>query len=83
MKQGVSQVKLAKTLRVNDMTIVNWEKGKSKSVPNRLEELEAGLHGLERTVEIPVTPTCSFASCPALTPQYPIASEAVIFLSVS
>ena len=30
MDKGISQVELAETLGVNDMTIVNWEKWKTK-----------------------------------------------------
>jgi ribosome-binding protein aMBF1 (putative translation factor) len=40
VEQGLFQVDLAKMLGVNEMTIVNWEKGRTKPIKQYLERLE-------------------------------------------
>ena len=40
LEQPLFQKKLAKIIRVNEMTIVNWKEGKTKPFKPRLEELE-------------------------------------------
>jgi ribosome-binding protein aMBF1 (putative translation factor) len=40
IEQGLFQVDLAKMVGVNEMTIVNWEKGRTKPAKKNLERLE-------------------------------------------
>jgi transcriptional regulator with XRE-family HTH domain len=39
LEQGLLQVDLAKKIGVNEMTIVNWEKGKTKPDKKKFEKL--------------------------------------------
>jgi transcriptional regulator with XRE-family HTH domain len=39
LEQGLLQVDLAKKIGVNEMTIVNWEKGKTRPDDKKLEKL--------------------------------------------
>jgi transcriptional regulator with XRE-family HTH domain len=40
IEQGLFQVDLAKMVGVNEMTIVNWEKGRTKPAKKKLQRLE-------------------------------------------
>jgi ribosome-binding protein aMBF1 (putative translation factor) len=40
LKQGLFQRDLAKKIGVDEMTIVNWEKGETKPIKQYLERLE-------------------------------------------
>ena len=40
LEQRLFQKKLAKIIRVNEMTLVNWKEGKTKPFKPRLEGLE-------------------------------------------
>jgi ribosome-binding protein aMBF1 (putative translation factor) len=43
LEQGLLQVDLAKKINVNEMTIVNWEKGKTKPDKKKFEKLRTML----------------------------------------
>ena len=40
METGVFQKDLAKMISVSEMTIVNWEKGRTKAIKQNFERLE-------------------------------------------
>jgi transcriptional regulator with XRE-family HTH domain len=40
LEQGLLQVDLAKKIGVNEMTIVNWERGKTKPAKRKFEKLK-------------------------------------------
>jgi DNA-binding XRE family transcriptional regulator len=46
LERRLFQVDLAKKVGVSEMTIVNWEKGKTKPIKQYLERLEKVLGGL-------------------------------------
>jgi DNA-binding XRE family transcriptional regulator len=46
LEQGLFQRDLAKIIGVDEMTIVNWEKGRTKPIKQNLERLEKILGNL-------------------------------------
>jgi transcriptional regulator with XRE-family HTH domain len=46
LEQGLIQKELAKLIGVDEMTVVNWEKGRTKPIKQNLEKLEKILGNL-------------------------------------
>jgi transcriptional regulator with XRE-family HTH domain len=46
LEQGLIQKDLAKLIGVDEMTIVNWEKGRTKPIKQNIEKLEKILGNL-------------------------------------
>jgi len=51
MEKGICQADLAKRIGVNEMTIVNWEKGKTKPAQKYLQRLSGFLDGVAAWVK--------------------------------
>jgi transcriptional regulator with XRE-family HTH domain len=51
LERGLYQVDLAKMVGVNEMTIVNWEKGRTKPTKKNLERINAILVDLKLWVK--------------------------------